>query len=63
MDKKANDTEKIILTKNTQREMIKFFMRTSMPKLAKIGAVDIAEISEPFDKEQQQTPKIQNEGC
>ena len=26
--------EKIILPENTQREMIKFFLRTSMPKLA-----------------------------
>jgi len=48
MDKKANDTEKIILPKNTQREMIKFFMRTSMPKLDKIGAVDILPQNTPL---------------
>ncbi|MCL2577506.1 MAG: hypothetical protein FWE27_05590 [Defluviitaleaceae bacterium] len=35
--------EKIILPKNLQREMIKFFLHTSIPRLA-------------ADKEQQQTP-------
>jgi len=33
MEKKNPDTkEKIILPKNLQREMMKFFLRTSMPK-------------------------------
>ena len=34
MEKKNPDTkDKIILPKNLQREMMKFFLRTSMPKI------------------------------
>ena len=34
MDKETNTKEKIILPKNTQREMMKFFLKTSIPKIA-----------------------------
>jgi len=40
--------EKIILPQNLQREMIKFFQKTSIPKMSK-------------DKEQQQIPPNSNE--
>jgi len=30
----SNAKEKIVLTENTQREMMKFFIRTSIPKIA-----------------------------
>jgi len=60
MDRKPNAEEKIILPKNLQREMIKFFLKTSMPKLAKLEASDT---DAPIDKEIQQTSKIQKEGC
>ena len=63
MEDKPTANDKIILSKNTQREMIKFFMRTSMPKLAKLGATDVAEITAPLDKEKQRTSEIQKEGC
>ena len=41
-------TDKIILPQNLQKEMIKFFLKTSIPKIA-------------ADKEQQQTPPIKND--
>ena len=41
-------TDKIILPKNLQREMIQFFLKTSIPKIA-------------ADKEQQQKPPIKND--
>jgi len=45
MDKQeTGKKEKIILPQNLQREMIKFFLKTSIPKLAAI------------DKERQQLP-------
>jgi len=47
----AYTKEKIILPKNLQREMIKFFLKTSLPKLAAL------------DKEQQQNPNHKDEGC
>jgi hypothetical protein len=48
MDKRETPAkEKIKLPKNLQREMIKFFLHTSMPKIA-------------ADKERQQKPPIQN---
>ena len=34
MDVKSNDKEKIILKDNAQREMMKFFLKTSIPKIA-----------------------------
>ncbi len=45
MDKKneAKTTDKIILSNNLQREMMKFFLKTSIPKIA-------------ADKEKQQIP-------
>jgi len=52
MEKKdAGSKEKIILSKNIQREMIKFFLKTSMPKL------------DELDREKQQTSEIQKEGA
>ena len=54
MDNVTNTKEKIILPENLQREMIKFFLKTSMLKIVK---------SEAPDKEEQHAPKIQNEGC
>ena len=59
MDNIDNTKEKIILPKNLQREMIKFFLKTSMPKLAMLNK---QEAEQTQDKEQQ-TPKIQNKGC
>lgn len=47
MDKKKI-TDKIILPQNLQKEMIKFFLTTSIPKIA-------------ADKEQQQKPPIKND--
>lgn len=49
--KKANPKEKIILPKNLQREMIKFFLKNAAPKLAAL------------DKEQQQTSENSKERC
>jgi hypothetical protein len=38
VDKKSPDTkEKIILPKGLQREMVKFFLKTSVPKLAELN--------------------------
>ena len=34
MEKEANTKEKIILPENTQREMMKFFLKTSIPQIA-----------------------------
>ena len=50
MDKKqtTKDNDKIILPKNLQREMIRFFLTTSIPKIA-------------ADKEQQQKPPYQKD--
>jgi len=59
MDNITNTKEKIILPKNLQREMIKFFLKTSMPKLAMLNESD----TEPTQDKEQQTPKIQNKGC
>ena len=47
---KTDKKEKIILPENLQREMIKFFLKTSVPKI-------VAE------KERQQPPKNLKEGC
>ena len=46
--------EKIILPQNLQREMIKFFLKTSIPKIA-------AQNSDKDMREIQQKPPIQNE--
>lgn len=52
MDKtETNAKEKIILPENLQREMLKFFLRSSMKKNAKP------------DKEKKQTSETQKEGC
>jgi hypothetical protein len=52
MEKKEIDAnEKIILPKNLQREMMKFFLKTSMPKI-------VAD-----NKERQQTSEISSEEC
>ena len=49
MDKRENPTkEKIKLPKNLQKEMMKFFLKTSIPKIA-------------ADKERQQEPPILKE--
>ena len=34
MDKATNAKEKITLPENTQREMMKFFLKTSIPQIA-----------------------------
>jgi hypothetical protein len=49
-DKQPDSKEKIILPENLQREMMKFFLKTSMPKIA------------ATDKEKQQAPKIPDKG-
>jgi len=51
MENKPTANDEIILSKNLQREMIKFFLKTSMPKL------------DAQEKEKQQPSKIHNEGC
>ena len=51
-DKKdSKEKEKIILSENLQREMIKFFLKTSIPKLAALEK----------EKENQQKPPSSNE--
>ena len=47
---KTEHKEKIILPENLQREMIKFFLKTSIPKLA----------AQEREKEHQQKPPISN---
>ncbi|MCL2199982.1 MAG: hypothetical protein FWB80_13780 [Defluviitaleaceae bacterium] len=49
--KEVDPKEKIILPKNLQREMIKFFLNTSVPKIAEAN------------KLRQQTSEISSEGC
>ena len=49
--KEVSPQEKIILPKNLQREMMKFFLKTSMPKIV------------AANKKRQQTSEIQNEGA
>ena len=39
MNQETDTKEKIILPKNLQREMIKFFLGTSMPKIAETDKV------------------------
>jgi len=51
MEAKPNTTDKIILPKNLQREMIKFFTQASIKNASK------------KDKEKQQTPEKPNKGC
>jgi len=44
MEKKNPDTkEKIILPKNLQREMMKFFLRTSMPKIVEKNRKSVSQ--------------------
>ena len=47
---KPDEKEKITLPDKLQREMMKFFMKTSVPKLAEVN------------KERQQQPPNSNEG-
>ena len=64
MDNATNTNEKIILPENLQREMIKFFMKTSMLKIAEAPDKEKApDKEEAPDKKEQHAPKIQNEGC
>jgi len=48
---KTTSKEKIVLPKNLQREMMRFFIEAATPK------------NVTNDKEQQQTPKNSCEGC
>ena len=57
MENKTNAKEKITLPKNLQREMMNFFLQASMSNNA------TAKTGEALDKENQQTPEIQKEGC
>ena len=47
---KTEKKEKVILPENLQREMIKFFLKTSVPKIVE-------------EKERQQSPENSKEGC
>ena len=52
------EKEKIILPKNTQQEMIKFFLRTSMPRLA---MMDNGGQVPDYGKQKQQTSPDSNQ--
>ena len=58
MNNKTNAEDKITLPKNVQREMMKFFLRTSIPTIA-------AEKEKNKDREHQQTSPNLDEakGC